>query len=95
MKYYWKNYVQYVELGNKEHFGQEPKIVPNTKFSLLTVVSYEVNWQIGHRKWFLNTKFDCISILINSLTFGYSIENNKRSLIDVWMIFFVKYTHYV
>ena len=39
-----------VELGDKELFGH--------------TYPYEVNWQIGHRKWFLNTnlfiiKFDC------------------------------------
>ena len=54
--------VSTVKLGNKELFDH-PKIVP---------YPYEVNWQIGLKKWFLNTnlflikpflitKFDCTS----------------------------------
>ena len=62
------------ELSNKELFVR-PEIVLNAKSSL----SLWSKWQIGPRKWFLNTnlflikpfliaKFDCISILTFSCT---------------------------
>ena len=43
-----------VELGDKELFGH-PRIVP---------YPYEVNWQIGHGKWFLNTNMFLIKLFL-------------------------------
>ena len=78
------------------------KLFLNSKCSL-SLWSKLANWsqemvpihQFVPYKPFLITKFEYIKILTNSLTFGYSIENNKRSLIDLWMICLVKYTHYL
>ena len=55
-----------------------PNVVPNP---------YEVNWQVGHRKWFLNTnlflikpflitKFDCNFLIQNNI----SIESIRAAL---------------